>query len=157
MDNLRISTITAISKISNIIKLSDLYEKLNINDEIKYIEFNSLSKGINNKKKKRNNNKIKKVFYNQLTIHIFLNKIINIKIFNNGTVQMTGLKYKESGYEIMKILINQFKNIDNIKLFDISNIKLNIVLINSDFDIGYTIDREKLHLNMLEKPPQQPR
>ena len=41
-----------------------------------------------------------------------MKKIINIKFFNNGKIQMTGLKYEEQGLNLYNNkLVNLFKRI----------------------------------------------
>ena len=154
MDNLRISTRTAVSKITSSINLQNLYDNLEIDDSIKFIQFKeNPEKGINyklsEKKKKRNNKKKKKKFYNQLTLHYFDEKIVNVKIFNNGKCQMTGLKYENHGIKIIKNIIEiikKNKNVDEIVTnTDLKYDDYKIVLINSDFNIGYKIDRNNLH------------
>ena len=96
INNLRISTMTQIAEISSKIDLKNLFKYLEPTDNIKYISFGSeSSKGELEKKiKKPRKNKEKKFFYNQITIHIFYEKIVNVKVFNNGRIQMTGLKKK---------------------------------------------------------------
>ena len=81
--NLRISTMTLVSKISTNINLMKLYENLKINDIFKFIEFgnNPLKGNITKKVKNPRKIKEKKFFYNQLTLHIYNGKIINIKVF----------------------------------------------------------------------------
>lgn len=155
MDNLRISVMTGICKISDEIILKNLYENVIINDKIKYIEISSDKfKGYSekNEKKKRKNTK-KKCFFNQITMHIYNNKIINVKIFNNGKIQMTGLKTQEQGLETIKILINELKNINKTdSLIYSDQLSINdyeIVMVNTDFDIKYKINRELLHRDLL--------
>ena len=145
MNKFRISTITGISKLSNIINLSNVFNHLQISDTIHYIKFNDQSKGVCTKKKKT-----KKEFFNQLTIHVYDNKIINVKLFNNGRIQMTGLKRIDQGIDIIKLLFRNLERIDNIELYDINDIKLDIVLINSDFDVGYLIDRDVLYRHLID-------
>lgn len=157
MDNLRISTMVAICNICKEINLQNLYEVLNINDIIKYAE-----RDINNYKgyskkndiKKRKNTK-KNCFFNQITLHIFNEKIVNVKIFNNGKIHMTGIKSKEQGQKTIEIMLEIFKekNKEN-KFYDEINDKLElnnyeIVMINSDFDIKYKVNRELLHRHVI--------
>lgn len=157
MDNLRISTMTAVCKISDFIDLDNLYDSININDIIKYVKFKEdQCKGYSAKAAKKTRKKtIKKVFFNQITIHIFNEKIINVKIFNNGKIQMTGLKNKIQGKNTINIVINELNKINNIDSPIYKNeLKIEnyeIVLINSDFDIKYKINREKLHRDLINK------
>ena len=111
--------------------------------------------------------KKKKSFYNQATFEIKTkkSKIINLKLFSNGSIQMTGVKNVESIYEALNKLFYELKQkkfvikmIDNKKtliekLFvsDISQIgiehlqKFKIAMINSNYNIDFNIDREKLY------------
>ena len=159
MDNLRISTITALSGFDTNIELKLLYDNIEIDDKIKFIQWGvDNTKGITNKVKKRprKNKKKKNVFYNQLTIHYYLNKVINVKIFNNGKIQMTGLKEIEQGKRVVESIHKLIKNINNKikdnKIIDNENFIMNkyqIVLINSDFDVKYSINRDILHRHIV--------
>ncbi len=84
-------------------------------------------------------------------------KRVNVKIFNNGRIQMTGIKNENQGLKTTNILIDEFNSIseeNKISIFDSDNIKLDgeieTVLINSDFDIHFNIDREILHRLIVE-------
>jgi len=152
--SLRISTMTLISQLKSEIKLEDLYNSLSINGVIKYIEYaDKKSKGEKAKKVKKRKKKAsvesmgkikkRKYFYNQVTLHIMIDKIINVKIFNNGSLQMTGLKRFDQSDKVLDILVDLFYKTKIIKSTEI--ISKNIVMINSDFHIGFEINREKLH------------
>jgi TATA-box binding protein (TBP) (component of TFIID and TFIIIB) len=113
------------------------------------------------KKKKKKN----KCFYNQVTIIIKPenNNDINIKIFNNGSVQMTGCKSIDDVIEVLHTLCNEMHEIRG--LVDVTQSKilpkpfvtqlenmevtkakdLNIRMINSNFHIGFEIDRDALY------------
>ncbi len=163
--NLRMSTMTIVSSLSTNIDLLNLYDNFNINDIIKYIECckkennekNIYYKGFaekNNKKKRKE--KTKKIFFNQLTIHLFIDKLINMKVFNNGKLQLTGVKSEEQGLKCINYLIDNIKKIDSIndnKIFDSKDINIlnyDIVLINSDFDLGHDIERNDLFNKLSE-------
>ena len=189
-NKLHISTITAVSKLNCDIDLQNLYDKIEINDTIKFIQYgNDNYKGYCNKlskKKRKKKNNIS--FYNCCSIHfdeemeiyikcpknydnknnikiingnrielpknlkpsekfkIKIKKIINVKIFKNGRIQITGLKYENQGIQIIHKLIdllnkNSIVNNDiQLKMIDYS-----IVLINCDFELSHGIDRYKLH------------
>ena len=83
--DLRVSTMTLISKISSNVNLLKLYEHLPVTDKITFIDYTTMpGKGVSYKKtKKSRNNLVKRSFYNQVTLHIFLDKFVNVKIFNN--------------------------------------------------------------------------
>jgi len=157
--NLRISTMTQIAEISSKINLNNLYKYLEPTDTIRYLSFGSeLSKGeITKKIKKPRKDKEKKFFYNQITIHIFFEKIVNVKIFNNGRIQMTGLKSSEQGKEVIKIFLEEVNKLSEEykkEIFEVSNPKftwIKTVLINSDFDLHYKVDREALHRSIIDE------
>lgn len=155
--NLRVSTMTLISDLNTIIDLNYLYKNIEENDRIKYIEHGVNNKGINHKISKSRKNEKKKFFYNQITAHIFEDKIINVKIFNNGKIQMTGVKNINQGENVLKILIDTIKNIPDDILDKILTNKLlhsnpmEVALINSDFDCGFKIKREILHRKIIEE------
>ena len=153
--DLHVSAMVQIGKLNTNIDLLNLANALNENNNILYIEYGDhVSKGENGKKPPK---KIKprKYFYNQLTIHVFnetkANDRINVKIFNNGRIQMTGINNEFQGDNTIQILCYEFNLLkEKEKYFDtegcIQSIEdLETVLINSDFDIGFPINREILH------------
>jgi len=156
---LRVSTITLVSNISSNISLKGFYDFMEANDQIKYIEYGTNEpKGENQKELKRTRNKKpKKYFYNQITLHVFLNKIVNVKLFNNGRIQMTGLKSKAQGLDIINIIledINKLSEEIRLKILDNINpeiIECDIVLINSDFDMKFKIIQENLQRMIISK------
>tara|TARA_Y100000996_G_C22476951_1_gene624573 strand:- start:108 stop:851 length:744 start_codon:yes stop_codon:yes gene_type:complete len=153
-DNLRISTITSVLKLSKIIDLEKIYREIPISKTyIPYIEYgcDNIPRGFSEKSliKKRKKKK-KKIFYNQSTLHIIHEgKIMNVKLFNNGRVQITGLKNENQAVKLVKKLIQYFKDFEVISDYT-ELIENRIVLINSDFDLGFEINREKLHSEIIE-------
>ena len=108
--------------------------------------------------------KVKKRFYNQISLSVVTNrdKIINTKLFSNGSIQMTGCKSIEGAIEALdKIIIALSKQLAKInyetkKIMDIQFVSnpsqlsldkiqnFNVAMINSNFTIGFSIDRAKL-------------
>jgi TATA-box binding protein (TBP) (component of TFIID and TFIIIB) len=117
---------------------------LEIDENIIGIKYNfgksSILKGkystsIYKKSKTKNQNKINtKLFYNQVSIIINLepssnNKIINVKLFGNGSLHLTGVKHPSEGKDIILLLYNKLlklcKKFDTILLTsDINNVYL---------------------------------
>lgn len=115
-----------------------------------------------NKKKKK-----KKVFFNQVSMYVHVHgkrkKPVNVKLFSNGSIQMTGCKTVSHAIEAMekifvqlrkvKALVDYKKNkiiekpfVTNTESVDINHIKnMRIVMINSNFDMHFHIDRLKLY------------
>ena len=193
----RISTITAIAKINSLINLEELYKIIKIDDKqnlyydddddqlvsknilnnISFIEYGktkdvSNSKGVNPKQEKQNRYKKKKKkmkrFDNQLTLIVNINNnIINMKIFKNGRIQMTGLKDIDNGPKAIEIIMKIIKDLSLIKNSNITSLlqdndesieiinpemktelkydNYKICLINSDFRFNHKVKRNKLY------------
>ena len=155
--DLHISTMVQIGQISSLINLKNLATHLNINDNILYIEYGSeISKGDSLKKKPKKQKQVK-YFYNQVTLHMNLNKRVNTKIFNNGRIQMTGIKNINQGKQVIDLFISEVSKLSENYLNEIfidTNLyqksEIETVLINSDFDIYNTVNREVLHRLIVE-------
>ena len=159
MGDLRISTMTAVSAINSDINLDNLYKNALINDDLTFIQHGSLgTKGESNKKKRKQRApKKQKTFFNQVTLHVNCDKIVNVKMFNNGKIQMTGLKYENHGEKVLDLLLPYILKLDseseNKILNNTDNVEyqpVNIAMINSDFCIGYKVKREVVHREIVD-------
>jgi TATA-box binding protein (TBP) (component of TFIID and TFIIIB) len=164
----KISEITKTTKISKIVKIPEIPKithLLNENTATEYTEENK--KGRNSKNKERKKQKTKRAFYNQVSIKIVVpgkqkDKPVNVKLFNNGAVQMTGCVTLENSLDALYIAINRLNShraiiekgkIKDIlfsdKILDISDIyDYKIGMINSGFKVPFSIDRNKLLICM---------
>ena len=144
-------------------------EEIKFSDENNDIKIRSqVKKKSKQKRKKKIGKKSKKdSFYNQATIIVKISetKTINIKLFKNGSVQMTGcdsIENAKKSIERLFELMNQSryvldfakKQIQEIKFISANdNKKLTldcidhgtVVLINCNFNIGFEINRDKLY------------
>jgi TATA-box binding protein (TBP) (component of TFIID and TFIIIB) len=125
---------------------------------IHILENNSLKKHGRQKNKKDNEN-----FYNSCSIIVKAAldvKCVNIKLFNNGKITLTGAKSEFDGYNSSCVLLNEMKkeksifidmNEEEINSTKISN--YSITMINSDFNTNFKIDLLKFLtiLNQSEK------
>ncbi len=139
----KVSTITMSLHIPNCnLNLMNIGKYLEIDDNIIGIKYNfgksSIIKGtystsIYKKSKTKNQNKINKtLFYNQVSIIVNLNpklqdKIINVKLFGNGSLHLTGVKHPLEGKEVIILLYTKLLNLckrqDTILLTaDINNV-----------------------------------
>ena len=151
--DLHVSTMTFVSKTNTNISLEDLFNNLSLSKTFRYIEYGDKQpKGEKILKiKKPRKQKPRKYFYNQVTVHVFNEKIVNVKIFNNGKFQMTGIKYKQQGVNIVTNILDYINNLsDEKKESIIDNLKpeiinSDIVMINTDFDCKFKINNENLH------------
>lgn len=162
---LKISTLSVCCKLNVDINLKNLYEYTVLDNEL--INSIKYSDNIKTLLKKKKNKKQTKVFYNQITMSIWSNsskKNINLKLFKNGSVQMSGCKHIIDCVNVLNILntkltttyaIMENNNVVDVP-FIIDNKKINItdfkiILINSNFKIPYLIKREILYNILVKK------
>ena len=103
----RISTMTMITSFGTNINLFVVNKYFQIDNKLKSMVYGDKPvKNINLKKKKN------RPFFNQATIVVELDplRIINIKIFSNGKIQMTGVKKPEYGIEALNLILKKLKN-----------------------------------------------
>ena len=121
-------------------------------NSLSFLENNSLKK--QGRQKKGTEAKNIENFYNSCSIIVkgALNiKCVNIKLFNNGKITLTGSKNEMDGYHAANVLLSEMKKVRDI-FIDISDNNFNelkiknyqITMINSDFDTNFKIDLIKL-------------
>jgi TATA-box binding protein (TBP) (component of TFIID and TFIIIB) len=130
------------------IRVGAVYAKFGENESETY--YKEFSKKFSAQKKKENTTKR---FDNQLTVIYKYNEesLMNIKMFKNGNIQITGIKDINDGKKMIDILIEIMRDIckkeptavQNVEKLQNSNYK--VALINSDFKIGFEIKRDKLY------------
>ena len=94
-------------------------------------------------------------FYNCTTVNVLISSIkcANIKIFNNGKLQMTGIAKPADGLLVVKYiceLINSFtekgfKIITNKENYRVAKFKYKTVMINTCYELGISVNREVLY------------
>jgi TATA-box binding protein (TBP) (component of TFIID and TFIIIB) len=156
-NNISISTITMNCKLHTNIFVDRLakyaYDNLSVDGivSVKYGDRNNpaTNKSIIATKSKKKASK--KTFYNQTTILIYpsnsLNNPINIKVFINGSLHLTGVKNMEDFSSVTNKLIDILK-MKNDKPFvetpnELGIFDVKIRMINSGFKINFEIDRKK--------------
>jgi len=148
----RISTMTCIFNLNELIDIKHIYDNLDSKFNIKNDKVFEISgcifgsspiKGYVPKSRKPTKCKIN--FYNQLTLSIKLyeNKYVKAKLFINGKVQMTGVPDFKTREICIYTIYNLVQSLSPEKKYSCSDIKT--VLINSDFDMGCNVNREALH------------
>tara|TARA_B100000035_G_scaffold207381_3_gene177381 strand:+ start:1710 stop:2837 length:1128 start_codon:yes stop_codon:yes gene_type:complete len=142
-------------KIDEIIKNIDCYKTINVlnfinnpKGRIVYKDIRKITVGLSKKDLLFNKNTNKSAFYNcfVLTMRLFdenIFKEFHIKIFNTGKIEIPGIQNDNIVYKILDKLLSLLKEIINIDIIynknDIQN-----VLINSNFNCGFYINREIL-------------
>lgn len=163
-----ISTITMSMRIPDCtLNLMNIGKYMNIDNNIIGIKYNfgksSILKGeystsVYKKSRVKNTNKInKRLFYNQVTLIIqFKNNTnelhyVNVKLFGNGSVHLTGVKNPDDGKIIMNILYSKLllliDKYDNILItLDSNNVYIdndkNVYSANNHTIIGYKYTNE---------------
>jgi len=168
--NVTISTMSATCSLGINVHLKEIYTYMvldkNYITTIKYKgEIRSLEKQSKRKKKKKT-----KSFQNQLTVEIRpdierlpTNKI-SIKIFKNGSIQMSGVKsLLACNLALNKLIDSLYKEygiIENDKIKDIQFVsdkeqigvvRYKVDMINSNFTINWEVNRENLYNILLKK------
>ena len=153
---IKISSITK-EDLEKIIELSsrekNVYNNIlnhidNPNGRIKFKDIRKISIGISKKDLLFTRSKDKSAFYNcfVITLRIKQNntfKEFHVKVFNTGKLEIPGLQNDESLHIIIDKIINLLTKITNQEIFYIKENTEN-VLINSNFNCGFFINRENL-------------
>jgi TATA-box binding protein (TBP) (component of TFIID and TFIIIB) len=182
---LKISTMTATCKLGTIINITNIEKYLELNEnDVLCIKVNDLKKKTLIPEKKKNKRKVSedtiltekpecKHFYNQITLIIrvgygpiidwLTEPKINLKLFKNGSIQMSGCKSLENINKVLNKLlillkrvkairkdkIIEKKYVEDINSLGINNFKIN--MINSNYKVNMQIDRDKLYVLLLKK------
>ena len=118
---------------------------------IKFKDERKITVGISKKDIMNCRGKVKNAFYNCFAIIFRMRdktgefREIHVKIFNTGKLEIPGIINKEL-LELVKIMILDLLSPHNEVPFSfIDNAKEDSVLINSNFNCGFFINRERLH------------
>ena len=120
------------------------------NNKIKFKDIRKITIGLSKKDIISHRCKEKSAFYNCFVLIVRL-KINNVfkesheKIFNTGKIELPGIQSDETLYKILDFIINILQ--DNCGYENIIYIpeQIDTVLINSNFNCGYYINRDKLY------------
>lgn len=160
----RISTMVTTAHVGCIINLDKLWAQVpilpywDLTDGILEMDYQGSLKGISWKRILQKEAKPKKTFFfNQATLVIRrevapLNwKEINIKLFRNGGVQMTGVRSEEMSWNALRWIVGHIQALPEPVFEDEVHLhKMQTQLVNTDFSIGAKIRRDNLY-NILSK------
>ena len=182
----RVSTITCNARIGAVINMTAFFENVNIIENIHglsgfiWIEYGKHTRGVYPKVRKELG-AARKCFDNQVTV---IYKMLaengttyypNIKVFRNGSIQMTGIRTKEDGELTAKLIADEVERMRHSSKTQVivsesvtcicttpedssydENIQNKIVstdftirMINCDFGVPFKIRRKKLHLLLI--------
>lgn len=161
---IRISTVVTTCHVDSIIHLESLWEQVpimpywHLNDGILKMGYKGETKGTSWKDILQAPEKGKTFFFNQATIVIRLEvaplqwKEINIKLFRNGGIQMTGVRSEKMSQDAIEWLLRHLSSCTKPVFETPTRIhKMQIQLVNTDFSIGAKIRRDALYKLLNEK------
>lgn len=173
---IRISTMVTTCHVGCSIDLDKLFEKIktiqywDLTDGVLKMEYKNSVKGISWKDiLQKPEKKTEKFFFNQATIVIRREiaplqwKEINIKLFRNGGIQMTGVRSEKMSIDSIEWLVHHIQTKVDPSVFKTSSDaatasiqlpelqKMQIQLVNTDFSIGAKIRRDALFKLLSEK------
>ena len=117
---------------------------------IKFKDERKLTIGISKKDIMNCRGKIKNAFYNCFAMIMRVNyegvfKEIHVKVFNTGKLEIPGVLNAEMFHIIRNMILNIIQPFISSKLDFLENSQEDNVLINSNFNCGFYINREKLY------------
>jgi len=122
---------------------------VNPNGRIKFKDIRKISIGLSQKDITSYRSKKKSAFYNCFVVIIRIQdedifKEIHVKVFNTGKLEIPGIRTDDLLYKTLDILTNTIKKISNIEDLKYDKSRSETVLINSNFNCGFYINRDKL-------------
>ena len=148
--DIKISTMTLSCQFPNCsLNLTNIGKYLGINENIIGIKYSFADLNVTNgkyattiykKAKIKDEEKINKIlFYNQITIIVNnKDKHVNVKLFGNGSLHLTGCKNIEEGKQVTKILYDELNKIRDKKVIILLTKDSNNILLDKDnFVYGY--------------------
>jgi TATA-box binding protein (TBP) (component of TFIID and TFIIIB) len=163
---LRISTITTTGQVGTKIHLDKIFAQItpipywDLNDGVLKMEFNGQLKGTSFKDIMLKPKDSKTSFFNQATVVVRrevspLNwKEINVKLFRNGGVQMTGVRSIEMASTTLHWLMAYLQRTCTAEPIFAEAPRIHkeqVQLVNTDFSIGAKVHRGALHKVLTEK------
>jgi TATA-box binding protein (TBP) (component of TFIID and TFIIIB) len=163
ISKLRISTMTTTCQMGTVIDLEILFNNIKtipywfLGEGVLKMEYKGQTKGVCRNDIMLKRKREKKTFFNQSSIVIRLEraehiwKEVNIKLFSNGGIQMTGVPDDATGHAAIEWLGQHIETTYKDVFKSARNIhKYETQLVNSDYSIGVPIKRERLHKILVE-------
>ena len=160
---LRISTMTTTCQMGTTIRLDVLFDKIKtipywyLGEGVLKMEYKGETKGVCRNDIMLRRKRVKKTFFNQssLVVRLLISnetwKEVNIKLFSNGGVQMTGVPDDRTGRAAIEWLASHIETTYPTVFPTKRNVhKYETQLVNSDYSISVPIRREKLHKILVE-------
>ena len=122
---------------------------MNPSGRIKFKDIRKISIGLSQKDIMSYRSKKKSAFYNCFVLIIRVEddnkfKEIHVKVFNTGKLEIPGIREDALLYKTLDLLIDIIKKATNLDDLAYDRSKSETVLINSNFNCGFYINRDKL-------------
>ena len=164
--DLKISTITSTMPFCENVDLKKIYDNCELNNDLIYIQFGKHNiKGDKRvaKKEPKDSTKKRLSFSNQMSFGLCCDNPehqhknpISVKMFKNGSIQMTGSKDIEETEIMYNKLKNSLEKIDCAeKIYDYNIDEMQIEMINGTFNINYKVDLEKTAMFFIDNYDQK--
>ena len=135
-----------LENINKLLQKEIVYDKISMGNSSKIVQ--KISIGVSKKDILSYRCKKKSAFYNCFVIILRIKyndtfKECHVKIFNTGKIEIPGIQNDDMLIIILEKVVNILNETTNVNIDYIKD-KYETVLINSNFNINYNIDREKL-------------
>jgi len=165
---MRVSTITTTAQLGTLLNLEPLYQQIpvleywDLTDGVLKAEYKD-SEGVFHAKGTTYKDimlktKPKKSFFNQLTMVVRREvaplqwKEVNVKLFRNGGVQLTGVRSQEMASDVIRWLLDHIRSTcTGVFVKPPALHKEQVQLVNTDFSIGAKIHRDALFRLLTKK------
>ena len=122
---------------------------INPNGRIQFKDIRKISIGLSKKDIISYRSKKRSAFYNcfVLLLRIQINGIfkeIHVKVFNTGKLEIPGIRQDNTLIDTLDLLVNILRKFSGNETIDYNINKSETVLINSNFNCGYYLNRDKL-------------
>jgi len=122
---------------------------INPNGRIQFKDIRKISIGLSKKDITSYRSKKRSAFYNcfVLLLRIQINGIfkeIHVKVFNTGKLEIPGIRQDNTLIDTLDLLVNILRKFSGNESIDYNINKSETVLINSNFNCGYYLNRDKL-------------
>lgn len=122
---------------------------INPNGRIKFRDIRKISIGLSQKDITSYRSKKRSAFYNCFVLLLRINqneiyKEIHVKVFNTGKLEIPGIRYDSTLITTLDILVNILRKYSDDESINYDLSKSETVLINSNFNCGFYLNRDKL-------------
>lgn len=124
-------------------------------DEPKYKHTQKIEIGMCNKDMIKNKVKKKSAFYNCFALILRLKynnafKEVHIKLFNTGKLEIPGIQHDELMFKAIDFVCAMLSSI-SLKNYSLKKNSIETVLINSNFNCGFLVNRQNLYVLLKQK------